>query len=998
MHIMKAPVSRLTLIFMAVAGARAQQPVGQWDFSAQAAVIRDTSGKGNELRIEGCQWVQSKRGNALRVPAGSGRVWCEKPGEALRPVQALGIVAWVRPLGTGQYCAIVNHGKGWGEEDTVGYRLLMYQDGVRLLLRASRIINISGGRIVRGQWSQVAATYNGKEAVIFINGQAVARDLVEGPIVYEGVEDRFDVGCAGGGNLDGDIASLKVFDHVLSEPEVAADWQAGKGIRLTPEEITAERYDRLEKCSLASVPDVPFVRDRHTTLLAHMDAKNNCDADYSRWEGRAGGWRLKHGVPGRFGFGVELPGGSANNLGWQASAVTPTDSGAPILYRGAGNCNMLRGTCEFWMRTPAGMDLLADDKDRYLLTIIPEWHVGYGKRPGVHLVMRTHAATRSLQFAANTDPISWYSHLNGAWIADSAKTVLHMPLGVLAGQGWHHVLCSWSMEGEGRIWLLVDGKGADSNLATAPDPGPQIPCYKIFLGGSYFPEVYCPSARAVLDEFRISDETVASRLSGYQPLASPQVAPDERLMMEGEDLSRHFLDFTVRLQMGGGWEGVYTWPNLMPDESPGSYAAAAEDEYTMRHVAPAFLRAYEVLGDERYLRVAETCGQMLVKTQDKNGAWCQGYIIMPDRAYPVSPGEGSIEEGTQTDPLRLLFWLWRVTGRSEYRDAARRSAQFVLGGQKPDGAWPLTVNSHTMRPGGGHGGYSTLNDGTTLWGIKAMLMGWHLTTERKYLDALEKAGYWIINAQLSGKARGWAEQYGDDGKPAWAHEFEPPAACMSSIEDAAEALLMLYDLTGDDKYLAPLRKCVEWGLVMPEQYWGYLYYDPQTGEPVTAKGYKVYRFGDPAFKAASPYRTSHDFFANLQRRVNTRANGPLIPSRQGLILRSEFEKRPVTIRSIASGLEAAAAATKKPIANLGAFRRGELPAGGILGEHPRHGHHFWPGNGAPEVQRVLDYIQCAKVVSGEMDAAAVPRYADDYFGFIDPVRDWYKTPLLRTGR
>src|SRR5688572_29332034 len=56
-------------------------------------------------------------------------------------------------------------------------------------------------------------------------------------------------------------------------------------------------------------------------------------------------------------------------------------------------------------------------KTRYLLTIIPEFHLGYGKRPGVHLVVRTHAATRSLQFAANTDPISWYSHLNGAWIS-----------------------------------------------------------------------------------------------------------------------------------------------------------------------------------------------------------------------------------------------------------------------------------------------------------------------------------------------------------------------------------------------------------------------------------------------------------------------------------------------------------------------------------------------------------------------------------------------------
>ena len=86
-------------------------------------------------------------------------------------------------------------------------------------------------------------------------------------------------------------------------------------------------------------------------------------------------------------------------------------------------------------------------------------------------------------------------------------------------------------------------------------------------------------------------------------------------MMQSEDLSRHFLDFTAKLQIGGGWECVYTWPNLMPDESPGSFAAAAEDEYTMSDIVPAFLGAYEVLGWDRYLRIAENCGQMLVKTQ-----------------------------------------------------------------------------------------------------------------------------------------------------------------------------------------------------------------------------------------------------------------------------------------------------------------------------------------------------------------------------------------------
>jgi len=362
---------------------------------------------------------------------------------------------------------------------------------------------------------------------------------------------------------------------------------AGKGICLTPEEITAERYARLEKCARTGVPDTPFVRDRHTALLAHLDAKDNCDADYSRWEGRAGGWRLKPGVPGRFGLGVELPGGSARERGWQASAATPTGSGAPLLYRGASNGGLRHGTCAFWMRVPAGVNLLADN------------------------------------------------------------------------------------------------------------------CYKIFLGGSYFPEVFCPSIRALLDELCLSDQTVAGRLAGSR-VPVPRVQLDGRPVMEGEDLGRYFLDFTAKLPMGGGWEGVYTWPHLMPDESPGSYAAAAEDDYTMRHVTPAFLRAYEVLGDDRYLRVAENGGQMLVRPQDAGGAWCQGYIVMPDKE-----------------------------------------------------------------------------------GMKAMRMGWHLTQEPKYLDALKKAGQWIIHAQLSGKACGWAEQYGDDGKPAWARGFEPPAACLSSIEDAA---------------------------------------------------------------------------------------------------------------------------------------------------------------------------------------------------------------------
>jgi hypothetical protein len=174
--------------------------------------------------MEGGQWVQSRLGSALRILSRSGRVWCEKSDDALRPGESLGLVAWVRPLGTEQYCAVVNHGKGWGEEGTRGYRLLLYQDGVRLLLKASRVINISGGKIVRGQWNQVAATYDGKEAVTFVNGQAVARTLVEGPSLTTG-RGHFSGRLSDGGPWM-DIASCR--SSTASRSQVADDWQAGQ--------------------------------------------------------------------------------------------------------------------------------------------------------------------------------------------------------------------------------------------------------------------------------------------------------------------------------------------------------------------------------------------------------------------------------------------------------------------------------------------------------------------------------------------------------------------------------------------------------------------------------------------------------------------------------------------------------------------------------------------------------------------------------------------------
>ena len=977
------PATVTLVAILAATTCSAQALVGHWEFASAADVIPNQAGQESALRHRGCEWVTTKAGPALRVPPKGGRVWCDRPAEALRPVETLSIIAWVRPLEQAGYRGILDRGRGWGDGNR-GYRLLLYETGARFMVQGDAPVNVTGGATVLGQWHQIAATYDGTEAALFVDGEKARSLPLTGRVNYEGVESKFEVGVIEGNGLGGAIASLRIFDRALTEAQIAADFDANKALRLTPDELTAAKHERLDKCSLRSVPNGPFARDRHTTLLAHMDATDHADADYARWEGRAGGGRMKHNVRGRFGSGVELLG-----------------EGAPALYRGGPNCDMTSGTCEFWMATPSGEDPWSDADDRYLLTIIPEWHAGYGDRPSLHLCLRKHGPSQSLQLAAHTERLGWYSHLSGRTIADTARTVLDMPLGAISSPGWHHVLCSWTLGGSGRLWLLVDGEGVTAELKLEPSTFPAIPCYKIFFGGSYFPEVYCPTARAVFDEFRLLDIPVGSRLAGREARGAPR-GIDEDLMMRAEDGCRALLDLTATIQMGGGWEGVYTWPNLMPDESPGSYAAVAEDEYSMRYIAPAFLRAYEVFGDDRYLRVAEQCGQMLVTTQDENGAWCQGYVVMPDGYHPVSPGGGSIEEGTQTDPLRVLFWLWRLTRRPEYRDAAAKSAAFVRAAQKPDGSWSLTFDSRSMRPGGGYTGMSTLNDGTTTWGMKAMLMGWHLTEDREYLDALTRAGEWLLRAALRGKAVGWAEQYGDDGKPAWARAFEPPAICISAISYAAEALFLLYDLTGDSTYLAPVRECVDWGQSLPTEKSTFRYYDPDSGEPVAARDHKLLRYGEAGFREAARYPVSPDYFDRLDARLTAREeHGPLIwstwPEQQvwrTMSTRQAFDREPVTDRRLAARIAADAEDVAKAVGALNAFAGGTFPAAAFANVAPRHGRYFWPGKAAIAMLPVLDHVQHSQVLAGERDIAGVPRMTDRYLGLIDPKRDWYRTPLL----
>jgi len=119
-----------------------------------------------------------------------------------------------------------------------------------------------------------------------------------------------------------------------------------------------------------------------------------------------------------------------------------------------------------------------------------------------------------------------------------------------------------------------------------------------------------------------------------------------------------------------------------------------------------------------------------------------------------------------------------------------------------------------------------------------MILLYHLTGGRRYVDSLIRVGQWILDARLDGSVRGWADWYHKDNEPAWAREFEPPAYSGRATISATRALVEIYRLSGAKKYLKPLGTCLIW---LKKEYPDGMYFfdDHKTGRPITARQYKI---------------------------------------------------------------------------------------------------------------------------------------------------------------
>jgi PelA/Pel-15E family pectate lyase len=323
---------------------------------------------------------------------------------------------------------------------------------------------------------------------------------------------------------------------------------------------------------------------------------------------------------------------------------------------------------------------------------------------------------------------------------------------------------------------------------------------------------------------RLAAEDADLRVQAAKALRKAVTFFRTQVATEGGYLWRYSADLTKR-----EGEGKAT-PTQVWVQPPGTPA-----------VGLAYLTAYEATGDPYYLDAAREAANVLLRGQLRSGGWTNRIELDPagrkQFAYRVDKESGprarnvtSLDDNMTQSAVRFLMRFDRATGfkEAQVHEAAAYALTSLLKAQYPNGAWPQGYDrfpdpaqfpvkkaSYPERwsrtpTGGPYWTYYTLNDNVLADMVETMLEAERTYNEPKYRTAAEKAGGFLILAQMPDPQPAWAQQYNADMHPAWARRFEPPAITGGESQRAMRILLLLYRETGDKKYLEPVPKALDY--------------------------------------------------------------------------------------------------------------------------------------------------------------------------------------------
>ncbi|MFQ6099303.1 MAG: hypothetical protein ACE5O2_16345, partial [Armatimonadota bacterium] len=460
----------------------------------------------------------------------------------------------------------------------------------------------------------------------------------------------------------------------------------------------------------------PATRTRHTTLVATFDDAASNDADYARESNLSGGFGMNADVPGLHG-----------------SATQVTEKGGHLNFGGGSNFQPARGT----VRMSVKGDVWADESPRWLFEARAADRIGIRREPG----------KISLVFSPDRR-------------VGRAISRLDLEVGDVPTDEWHSVVASWD-RASGRGWIALDGRGVTREMEFSRD---YRAAFALYVAGGFGPwdgGMNLPGL--TIDDFVLYDVPV--------PVLEAELASlpeqDSEFLPLAEERARKALNFVADLQRWGGWQTIYTWPTLIGSSAQGREWVDFDDYLDndkgngSPRVAANFLYGYHVLGDYRFLDVALRTGEFLLATQDPRGFWLHGYRMTAHGVVATTSDRHiKFQDQVQAHPMLLLCALHRLTGDERYLEAVKRAGEFYLAAQNPNGSWSHHFNAEkgigenaVGQPQGGE-----LNDAAMNDAIDIMAMMYHMTGEAKYVQAIKRAGDWLIGAQ-GDEVPLWADQY-----------------------------------------------------------------------------------------------------------------------------------------------------------------------------------------------------------------------------------------------
>jgi hypothetical protein len=237
----------------------------------------------------------------------------------------------------------------------------------------------------------------------------------------------------------------------------------------------------------------------------------------------------------------------------------------------------------------------------------------------------------------------------------------------------------------------------------------------------------------------------------------------------------------------------YSWANHFDFASrSGRYSKDDSIIVWSALIGQAFLDAFELLGEGRFLNVAESvCRWILALPRERTtSGTCLSYHALEQHCVHNANMLGAA----------LLARTWFHSRKQEYLDAASSAIQYSCARQRPDGSWRYGEDAKYHWTDNFHTGYN-------LDSLKCYIQSTGDPTFRPQLDL----GFHYFRTHF----------FEADGRPKYYHDRAQP----TDIQCAAQAIETLAKFSDDDVDALPLAmKVARWTIDNMQDATGYFYY------------------------------------------------------------------------------------------------------------------------------------------------------------------------------